>query len=63
MEREKHTILPIMSVIDQIMSDDCHDTVLKQLDRVHLIVKVYKLVTYECLGQDAHYGTTVLVRR
>ena len=32
---KKHTVLPTMSVIDQIMSDDCHNKVLKQFDRVH----------------------------
>ena len=34
-EQKKHTVLPNMSVIDQIMSDDCHNKVLKQFDRVH----------------------------
>ena len=32
--KKKHTVLPNMSFIDQIMSDDCHK-VLKQFDRVH----------------------------
>ena len=33
---KKHTVLPTMPVIDQIMSDDCHNKVLlKQFDCVH----------------------------
>ena len=35
----KHTVMPTMSVFDRIMSDDCHNKVVKQFDRVRQIAK------------------------